>query len=304
MYLLGIGFVLGIILGSFAKALADRSLKNRTFFGRSYCPHCKHKLGWYDLLPIFSYIFLSGKCRYCKDKISPEYLIVELVMGLLVGFLFWQASANLQFIIYNFQSIYNFQFIIFISDLLFKTFFISILMILFLTDFKEMFIPDRVILPAIAISTIYLLAAATYKVGYLYYYLGQSTIGKKLLPPYSDYFQRHALITAEPLLLGVFSAFLIGGFFCVLIILTRGKGMGGGDVKLGAFMGLALGFPNAFLALMLAFLSGALVSLSLIFFGKKKLSSHIAFGPFLVFGSLISLYWGQIILDWYLRLRA
>lgn len=300
MYLLGIGFVLGTILGSFAKALADRSLKNKTFFGRSYCPHCKYKLRWYDLLPIFSYIFLAGKCRYCRKKISLEYLVVEVVVGLLIGFLFWQSAGSLSPI--NF--ILNFGTIQLLLNLLFKTYFVAVLVVLFLTDLKEMFIPDRIVLPAIVITSIYLFANTIYKVSYLYYFLLQSPIGKKLLPPFSNYFQRHALLTTEPFFLALLSAILIGGFFWILIILTRGKGMGGGDVKLGAFMGLGLGFPNAFLALMLAFLSGALVSLGLIFLGKKKLSSHIAFGPFLVFGSLVTLYFGQTILDWYLRLRT
>src|SRR3972149_5595677 len=99
---LALGFILGVILGSGIKALADRSLSYKSFWGRSYCPKCKHKLGWYDLLPIFSYIFLKGRCRYCHKKISIEYLLVELGMGLLMGFLFWQQFHNFKFEILNF----------------------------------------------------------------------------------------------------------------------------------------------------------------------------------------------------------
>ncbi len=290
------GFVLGLVLGSFIKVLADRSLNNKTFLGRSYCPYCKHKLQWYDLLPIFSYLYLGGKCRYCRHKIPLEYLVLEIVSGFLIGFLFWQSGQSFQF------PVFNFQFSIFVLDLLFKTFFVSILISLFLTDLKKMLIPDRIALPAIVISVIYLVSLTFYKVGYLYYYLSQSLIGQKLLTA-TDYFQRHSLIDSQDLFSSVLSAMLIAGFFMGLIILTKGKGMGGGDVKLGALMGLGLGFPSSLLALMLAFLSGSFVSIGLLLFRRKKFGSQIAFGPFLVLGSLIALFWGQKILDWYVSLR-
>lgn len=285
------GFLLGTILGSLVKALADRNLTGKKFSGRSYCPHCKHKLQWYDLFPIVSYIILSGKCRYCGDKIGVEYLLVEVVMGVVIGFLFWS------FVAWD-------KLFIFLPDLIFQTFFITILAVLFLTDIKKMLIPDRIILPAIVVTVIFLLATTLYKIGYLYYYLSQSRIGQLLLPPYSDYFRRHAIITVEPLMYSVLSALLIGGFFWLLILVTKGKGMGGGDVKLGAFMGLGLGFPNAFVALILAFFTGAIWGLGAIVLKKKRFGQHIAFGPFLILGSIIALFWGQKILDWYLKLGA
>ncbi len=275
-----IGFVTGIILGSFVKALADRSLKEQSFWGRSYCPKCKNKLHWYDLIPVISYLILGGKCRYCRKAISIEYLLIEVVMGILVGFLFWSFGLA--------------------PDLIFKIFFITVLSVLFITDIKKMFIPDRIVLPAIVISLIYLVAITIYKIGYLYFYLSQSPIGQKLLPPYSDYFQRHALMVSEPLFYGVLMGLLIGGFFMALIIITKGKGMGGGDVKLGAFMGLGLGFPLSLVAMMLAFLTGAVFSIILIILGKKHFGQVIPFGPFLVLGSLIAIFWGEKILNWYL----
>lgn len=284
------GFFLGTILGSFVKVLADRSLTKKSFLGRSYCPKCKSKLHWYDLLPIISYIYLGGKCRYCGDRIEVEYLVVEVGMGVLIAYLFYQQVTG------------NFQFTIFLLDLIFKIFFISTLFVLFITDFKKMFIPDRIVVPAIVISFIYLVAITIYKVGYLYFYLSQTRLGQLLLPPHSDYFQNHALQAAQPFLGGTASALVIGGFFYLLIIITKGKGMGGGDVKLGAFIGLGLGFPKSLVALMLSFISGAVFSLILIFLGKRHFGQVIPFGPFLVLGSLIALFWGQRIIDWYLQL--
>ena len=280
------GFLIGIILGSLVKALADRSLGKKSFWGRSYCPKCQHKLAWYDLFPVFSYLFLNGKCRYCHKKIPLEYPITEIILGILISYLFAQTQ---------------FSFIT-IPDLILKIFFIVILAILFITDLKKMFIPDRIIIPSIIIAITGFAAITVYKIAYLYYYLSQSVVGKLLLPPKSEYFQRHAFLIAQPYLLSLALGALIGGFFYSLIIITRGKGMGGGDVKLGAFIGLMLGFPNALLALVLSFLTGAVFSIGLIIAGKKHFGQTIPFGPFLVLGSLTALFWGNQIIDWYLHL--
>lgn len=277
-------------MGSLSLVLADRSLTKKTFWGRSYCPQCKKNLRWYDLFPVLSYIFLKGRCRYCHRKINIEYLAVEVIMGLLVGFLFWQSSNNFNL----FSS----------ADLLVKTFFITILIVLFITDLRKMLIPDRIILPAILIGFISLCLLTISKIAYLYYYLSQNQIGKYLLPPHSDYFLRHAIYSAYPLLTGILMGLIIGGFFWGLIIITKGKGMGGGDVKLGAFIGLMLGFPQSLVAIMSSFILGAFFSLFLIAFKKKHFGQSIAFGPFLVLGSLIVLFWGNQIIDWYLKLRS
>lgn len=299
-----LGFILGAILGSGIKVLADRSLNNRSFWGRSYCPNCKKTLQWYDLFPIFSYISTGGRCRYCKKKIGIEYLLVEVVMGVLIAFLFWQSFQNSQFSILNFQLNSIFQFSIFSLELLFKTFFIVVLAILFLTDLKKMFIPDRIVLPSIIIGIILGLIITIAKIAYLYFYLSQTPLGRMLLPPKNEYFQRHALMVAEPFLYSLVTGVLIGGFFLSLIIITRGKGMGGGDVKLGAFIGIMLGFPQALFALVLSFVIGATVSVILVSFGKKSFGQTIPFGPFLVLGSLMMVFWGREIVDWYLRLGA
>jgi len=285
------GFVLGTVLGSFVKVLADRSLSGKSFRGRSYCPNCKKHLRWYDLFPVLSYLMLGGKCRYCHKKIGIEYLLVEVIMGVLIGFLFWSFDFAQD------------KLLIFLPDLIFKVFFISTLVALFITDLKKMLIPDRISIPAIWVSLTFIIVITVIKITYLYYYLNQSAVGKLLLPPHSDYFQRHALMTAEPLLGAMLSGLGIAGFFTLLIIITKGKGMGGGDVKLGGLIGLSLGFPFSLAALMLSFLSGAIVSLILIFGGKKHFGQVIPFGPFLVAGSLVALFWGNQILDWYLNIK-
>lgn len=300
-----LGSILGLVLGSFVKALADRSLKGKSFWGRSYCPKCKKTLRYYDLFPILSFISTKGRCRYCHNKIGFEYPLMELVMGVLIAYLFSQYSNNFQLLIseFKFQVSDIYAVSILISNLFFKIFFICVLVVLFLTDLKKMFIPDRIILPSIKIGFIFSLVLSVYKVGYLYYFLNNTLFGKYLLS-HSDYFQRHAFYTLEPFLYSIMIGLLIGGFFWGLIIITKGKGMGGGDVKLGAFMGLMLGFPQAVLAILLSFISGAIFSIFLILLGKKSFGQTIPFGPFLVLGSLVVLFWGEKILNWYLSLKV
>lgn len=76
-------FALGSVLGSFFTLAVYRiPLKQDITHTRSYCPKCNHKLNFWDLIPILSYIFLQGKCRYCKSKIRPRYIIIEILSGI------------------------------------------------------------------------------------------------------------------------------------------------------------------------------------------------------------------------------
>lgn len=77
-------YIIGILLGSFFTLATYRlPLKQDITHTRSYCPECNHKLNFWDLIPVLSYIFLGGKCRYCNKKISPRYIIIELTSGLI-----------------------------------------------------------------------------------------------------------------------------------------------------------------------------------------------------------------------------
>ena len=82
IFLYAIIFIIGTFFGSFFTLAVYRIPKKEDILIKhSYCPNCNHKLGFFDLFPVFSYIFLGGKCRYCKDKIRPRYLILELLSG-------------------------------------------------------------------------------------------------------------------------------------------------------------------------------------------------------------------------------
>ncbi len=104
-------------------------------------------------------------------------------------------------------------------------------------------------------------------------------------------------------ILNTFLAAAIGGaFFLIIFLISRGKWMGMGDVKIGILMGLVLGLSHLFIALFLAFLIGGVVSIILLVLKKKALKSEIPLGPFLTGATFITLLWGDILLNWYLNL--
>jgi len=103
-------FIIGALFGSFYTLATYRIPRHQDILHtRSYCPKCKHKLGFFDMFPIFSYIFLGGKCRYCKNKISPRYLILEICSGLIFLTMFYLMKIDLYNIEINLLIKYGFM---------------------------------------------------------------------------------------------------------------------------------------------------------------------------------------------------
>jgi leader peptidase (prepilin peptidase) / N-methyltransferase len=257
-------FLIGLAVGSFLNLVIFRIRKREGFvFPSSYCFHCGHKLSWKDLVPVLSFVFLRGKCRYCKNSISFQYPLVELVTG--IGFL-----AIFKYLTSNFL-IVDFHFYLYLFYLLFC---FSSLVVVFVYDLKHFIIPDKIVFPLIGISFLWNL--------YLYFYSG--IVGK------------------EELLLNIFAVLIPTFFFFFIWFFSKGKWLGFGDVKLVVFMGLFLGFPDIFTALFLASLIGAIIGIGLVALKKRKMDSEVPFGPFLVLGTLISFFFGENIVNWYLNL--
>ncbi len=100
-------FCIGALFGSFfSLAIYRIPLRQNITHTRSYCPNCNHKLGFLDMIPIFSYTFLGGKCRYCKEKIRPRYILLEVLSGLV--FVFFALSIKLSLFTLNTQLIVYF----------------------------------------------------------------------------------------------------------------------------------------------------------------------------------------------------
>ena len=270
-------FLFGLIIGSFLNcviyrlALPNFSLKNLGGLkGRSFCPLCKHELAWQDLIPVFSFIFLRGKCRYCREKISLQYPLVELAAGIifLLVFLPW---CN-EFTPVNLLSLWYFWIIS------------CFLIVIFVYDLKHYIIPDKIIYPAIKIAGIFNL---------------QFLISEEGSAPFFTF----APINGSSVFnYSILAAILVAAFFLAIVLISRGKWMGIGDIKLAFLMGLFLGWPNILVALFSAFFIGAIIGVGLVLSGKKTLKSEVPFGPFLVTGTFIALFWGQEIIDRYLNL--
>lgn len=268
-------------IGSFFNVLIDRIYRGEQFIkGRSYCESCKHTLSLKDLIPIFSYISLKGKCRYCREKIPGFLNITELLTAVtFTTVLFWLTTYSNFALPYSFD-IYNYlnaEFIIFSVGLLL---FFSFLLLIFLIDLKYQIIPDIFIY---AILAIYIIGLVLYK------YLGFD-------------FNGYGYILYEPLLIHILSALIMFVFFGVLHILFKGRAMGEGDIYLSAILALFLGFPGTLIMWFTAFLSGAFIGIILILVKSKNLKSRIAFGPFLIIGFIVGMIWGLFLWNLYLAL--
>lgn len=249
-YIAFIVFIFGLIIGSFLNCLIWRLHKEESMWGRSYCPKCKKQIAWRDNVPVFSYLFLLGKCRHCKKKISWQYPVVEFVTGVLFVIAF----------LINFETM---EYLKIIRDLLI----ISVMIIIFVYDLRWYMILDIVTLPAIIIFFIINL------------FLGFPWLGMLV------------------------AGFVGGGFFLAQFIVSKGRWIGGGDIRLGLLMGVALGrLDLLILALMLSYFSGSIIGVFLILFKKRKWSSEVPFGVFLSISTLVALFWGDIIVNWYLNM--
>ena len=168
------------------------------------------------------------------------------------------------FILNGSQFLINSQLLI---NLIYYLFIVSSLIVIFFADLKYGIIPDKVIFPSIVVSFIYLL-----------------------------------LIHNSLFLIHLFAALGASLFFLLLFLITKGKGMGFGDVKLAFLMGLILGFPGIVVALYVAFLTGAIVGCILIICHQKRIfGTTIPFGPFLVTGTLLAIFFGEFLTQIFLR---
>ncbi len=260
-------FVLGAVVGSFLNATVYRVKEKKDFiFARSECVKCHHKLSPLDLVPVLSYIFLRGKCRYCKEKISPLYLIFELISG--VVFL-------LYFIFLNVNVSIKYP-IFFYINIIFYLIFICIFLYIGLYDFLYYEISDKVVLYSSILVIIYFLISL---------YLGYINL---------DLIFNHIVI-----------AIILSAIFLFIILITKGSGMGGGDMKLVFLMGLLLGYPAVLYVLFFAFLTGSLFGIILILNKSKKLNSSIPFAPFLSSSTILYIIFSVYVLNFvsYIFLR-
>lgn len=238
--------ILGLIFGSFYNVVAIRLLNNESFvFPPSHCPQCKQRLNVFDLIPLFSYLFLRGKCRYCQTNISPLYPFGEGLTA--VSFYLVYKEIHMTW------------------ELLVGFIFVSVLILAVLTDLRQKLILDIITLPALICLLI------------LRLFIGQHSFWFYL------------------------SGGLIGFFVLLAIAIISKGGMGGGDIKLYAVVGVALGPVLTLQSLFLASLFGTIVGGFLMLTGLVKRKQPIPFGPFIFLGALLSYLYGDHLWAWYLN---
>ena len=148
-------FIFGTAIGSFLNVVAYRSVHGGSLFlDRSKCPHCQHKLNTLDLVPILSFLLLNRECRYCEKSISWQYPIVETTTGFLFAITTYIVMFHNQVVNLDLINTLNLIYFLFVT---------SVLISIFITDFKDGLIPDKIILPSIAIALVFkvLLAVST-----------------------------------------------------------------------------------------------------------------------------------------------
>jgi len=276
-------FVFGTVFGSLINVLIYRlPIGEDVVVKPSHCVNCDNKIKPYDLIPIISYIILGGKCRYCGEKISIRYPLMELLTGLIfVGIFFrfgWSMLPN--------------EVVAISSAAFFNLFAVYTLAIIFLTvffiDLKHYIIPNEMIVFGLATGAIFAVLKS----------LKFSLIGLKIITPVT--FNATFLFDAGYGLLTGFATFML-----IVLIgewIMKAEAMGMGDVKLMGVVGLFLGFKLTVLSIFLSFITGAILSVFLIATKIKGRKDMIPFGPFIVIGSTIAMIWGTQILNWYFSL--
>lgn len=250
--------LLGAVMGSFVGALVWRLHEGRNFVtDRSQCEHCSHKLGPLDLVPIFSWLWLRGRCRYCQQPIGWTTFLLEVGLAVLfvVSYMFWPLgftalAAQVSFGIW--------------------LCYLVLLAALFVYDMKWLLLPDKIVFVLIALGLI-------------------------------DAVLRVSLVSGENYLLYTLGGVVpVAGLYGLLYMVSKGRWVGFGDVKLGIFIGVVLGWQKALLVLFLANILGFLFVVPGLLSQKLKRTSKVPFGPFLILGFLIAGLWGDLLINWYI----
>lgn len=253
--------ILGLMVGSFIGMLTYRLPRGLPLSGRSFCDICKKKLSWFENIPLLSFLLLKGQCPKCKNKIGFRYPLVELSTAVL----FVLVGIFWQNAAPANDVAYQFKELLGLQSLFLYLLLLSFFVALFVIDLEFKILPDLLVF-ALLLVTCYLL-----------------------------------LFLPSPLLFHhLLSGFIISVFLLSLFLLTKGHGMGFGDVKMAFVLGSILGFPESVVWILLAFLTGGVWGFILILTRKARFGQHVPFGPFLLIGAGVAFAFGEILFRWYL----
>jgi leader peptidase (prepilin peptidase)/N-methyltransferase len=240
-------FLFGLVFGSFFNVCISRIPAKESLLTPSHCPKCHRAIKLYGNIPVLSYLFLRGRCRHCKEKISFQYPLVELLTAAVFTLLFYSFGMTLLFVKYAVVA--------------------SLLIIISFIDMKTQEIPDGLVVFGLITGLLFTL----------------------------PYHFKAAIFDG-------FLGFLLGGGFFLLIAVASRGGMGGGDIKLMAVLGLWFGWKSILMISLLSFVIGAFVSLLLLTTRIKSRKDSIPFGPFIALGAMLVILCGNDLLAWYMKM--
>jgi len=256
-------FILGAIVGSFLNVCIVRMPHEKSVVKpRSHCVHCKKQLLWHDNIPFISYVLLKGRCRFCGQKISPRYFLVELMTAVMfvIFYQYFGLTALLP------------AYLTMVCGFIVATF----------VDFEHRIIPDEISIGG-------MMAGLLFSAFIPELHGIDAGTGPLIL----SHLKSLGWSVAGVLVGGgaIYAMGILGDF------LFKKESMGGGDVKLMAMVGAFLGWKLAILTFFLAPFFGAVYG---IVEKIRTKDTAIAYGPFLVGGALISLFRGDAIIRWIL----
>jgi leader peptidase (prepilin peptidase)/N-methyltransferase len=293
-------FLFGLAFGSFLNVCIYRLPRGLSVVApRSACPNCKKPIAFYDNLPVLSWFLLRGRCRHCKEKISPRYWIIELLTAFL------------------FLACYRF-FGPTLSTLKYCAFSFLLLGLIF-TDAETKLLPDKMTLPGLALGLAFSFLVPVNDLA------SQFLSGMVNLPLSGEITARLLSLLDSLLGAAVGTAFIYGAG--AIYLRWRGaEGMGFGDVKLMAMVGAFLGIKLTVFTIFAASLAGSIFGLTTVFivwikrthrFMKRLANAQAArrrgwqsaqvvyrnyqmpFGVFLGSVAMLAFFFGDRVLRWY-----
>lgn len=287
-------FFFGTIIGSFLNVVILRSEKDQEIVRTpSHCDYCGAKLRIWENIPLFSYIFLRGRCSHCKKKISILNPASEFFVGILFVLVFWR-FLQIPFFNSAFVNCDIFQICANFLPLALWLIYVALLFLISIYDIRNLVVLDGFLM-----------------VGFFVALVGEGLlflINKYQSIAFFDFYHNW-LGSASfffPAIPGIFSNILglIIGFMFIKIIVwfTKGRAMGDGDPYIAGFIGFILGTPAVFAFLFLSFIIGGIACFVLMSTGKKKFKQYVAFGPYLALGGLLTFLYGEAIFQAYFNL--
>lgn len=258
-------FILGTVVGSFLNVVSLRHNTGRGLSGRSFCFTCGKTLSWYELIPVFSFLFQRGRCRKCGSAISWQYPTVEVITGIL----FFALSQKFLdfFMLGAIVGVGNFYGAMILSAMIIYAVLFGLLIAIGVYDLKHKIIPNKLVYIFILVAFIRVVGVSFINI----FVLGDTLIS--VLPNLLS-----GPIVALPLFL--------------IWFLSNGRAMGFGDVKLALGLGWMMSLWGALAALMISFWVGGIVGIILLFLFSKKITmkTEVPFAPFLISGTIIAFF--------------